>query len=156
MSTILPRPFRQDDLSQVIAVFQDAILNIASEIYSEEQVRVWAKVGYDRDRFLASLSVGLTLVVADPQGIVAFGQLYPSDHINYLYCGVRGRGKGFAAAILAALEREALRSPISEIFTEASLIARPFFEKHGYQILVREVVSRDGVLLPRFKMHKVL
>jgi putative acetyltransferase len=86
--------------------------------------------------------------------VVAFGQLHPADHINYLYCRQRGRGKGCAARILSYLETEADRLGVRLLSTEASLTARRFFEKHGYTVLGAEVVVRQGIEFHRFKMQK--
>lgn len=153
---VLIRRFKNDDTSNVISVFEDAIMNIASQDYNEEQCRAWSQYGQDHDRFQAALQEGITLVAEDEHGIVAYGQLHPADHVNYLYCRARGKGKGCATRILANLESEASRQGVHSLYTEASLTARSFFEKNGYEVLEQEIVSRNGIKLPRFKMKKLL
>jgi putative acetyltransferase len=150
------RAFRNDDLPDVIAVFRDAIYNIASSDYDAEQLRVWAQVMDDVDEVRARLCRGKSVIAEDDLGVVAFGQLHPDDHINYLYCRKRGRGKGYAACILHHLEAEAARPGVRVLHTEASLTARRFFAKHGYTVVGEELVVRYGIKLGRSKMQKLL
>ncbi|MCK5940717.1 MAG: hypothetical protein KAI24_02010 [Planctomycetes bacterium] len=56
-------------------------------------------------------------------------------------------GAGRVVAALRALG-------VTELFTEASEVARPFFERQGYVVVEREVVRRAGVALPRYRMRK--
>lgn len=150
------RPFRNDDVAGAIAVFRDTILHIASQDYDADQLRVWTQHADDVEGFRTRLSAGVSIVAVDEQGLVAFGQLYPADHINYLYCRQRGRGKGYAASILSHLETAATRPGVRVLYTEASLTARRFFERHGYTVVGDEVVVRHDVTLHRFKMQKSL
>jgi putative acetyltransferase len=149
------RPFHAEDIAEVLAVFADAIMQIAAEDYTPEQCQAWAAAG-SPDRWPGMLSQGLALVAVDPQGIVAFGHLDPVDHINLLYCRGRGRGQGYATQILAGLEAAAVQQGVTRLYTEASLTARRFFERHGYHVQAAEVVDRESVLLPRWKMCKRL
>lgn len=157
------RLFQDENLLDAIAIFRDAVWNIASKDYTDEQCRAWAgdrqansSTVEERQRFQHMLSRGMTLVAEDQQGAVAFGQLDPADHINLLYCCARGKGQGFATQILTALEAEAVRQQVEALHTEASLTARGFFEKQGYIVIEQEEVTRRGVQLSRFKMRKLL
>lgn len=150
------RHYRNDDILEIVSVFEDAIMNIASKDYNEDQCWAWSKSGQEHDRFAATLQKGITLVAEDEHGIVAFGQLYPLEHVNYLYCRAMGKGKGHATEILAKLEFEASHQGIRTLYTEASLTARGFFEKNGYEVLEQEIVSRNSIKLPRFRMRKLL
>jgi putative acetyltransferase len=40
--------------------------------------------------------------------------------------------------------------------TEASLLAEPFFARHGWRVLQRQEVERDGVKIPNAVMEKRL
>lgn len=42
---------------------------------------------------------------------------------------------------------------VIELFTEASEVARPFFEKQGYEVVHREVVQIRGSELLRYRMR---
>jgi hypothetical protein len=62
------RPFLNDDLPEVIAVFRDAMLNITSQDYDADQLRVWAQHADEVEAFRRRLSAGLSVVAADVWG----------------------------------------------------------------------------------------
>jgi putative acetyltransferase len=148
------RPYQPDDAPMLADIFRDAVMNIASKDYDEAQCHAWVRFINDLDAFAVGLSRGLTLVAEDDQGPVAFGQLHPVDHVNYIYCRLRGRGRGYADAILTALEDHANKHHVRLLYTEASRTSRPFFARRGYTVEQEEIVRRQGVLLPRFIMSK--
>ena len=61
-----------------------------------------------------------------------------------------------ATALLAHVENEARARGLTQMTTDASLTARPVFEKHGYNVVRRQEVSRGGQTLVNFRMEKCL
>ena len=45
---------------------------------------------------------------------------------------------------------------IGRVFTEASVTARPFFERRGFRVVRERRVARRGVQLTNFAMEKPL
>jgi len=39
-------------------------------------------------------------------------------------------------------------------FSEASITAKPFFEKHGFRVMTEQTIVRKGVELTNFKMER--
>ncbi|MFB4168249.1 GNAT family N-acetyltransferase [Virgibacillus sp. JSM 102003] len=54
------------------------------------------------------------------------------------------------------LYQEARELRISEIDTEASITARPFFEHRGYQNIGSQTVERSNITLINYKLIKKL
>ena len=46
------------------------------------------------------------------------------------------------------------RSVKGPVVTHASITARPFFEKRGYQVVKEQQVERQGILLTNFVMRR--
>jgi hypothetical protein len=42
------------------------------------------------------------------------------------------------------------------VFTEASMTALGFFEKHGFRVMTRQQVAKRGQWLTNFRMQKTL
>lgn len=99
------RPLMDDDIPAVISIFQDAICHIASRDYNADQLRAWVQHVDDREAFLPLMRQGMSLIAEDHWGAVAFGQLHPADHINYLYCRHAVRGKAMRRAFYALRKR---------------------------------------------------
>lgn len=144
------------DAELLAEVYRDAVLNLGPQGYTAEQTRVWAMHPEDLEEFRAGLSEGLTICAVVDDSPVAFGQINPPDHIAYLYCHSGHARSGYASAILAKLEDQAVLNRITPLRVEASCVARPFLERHGYRVVEEERPVRHGVEFLRFKMQKVL
>jgi putative acetyltransferase len=95
--------------------------------------------------------------VAEEDGrAVAFGQLDPVDHIEFLYCRASHARRGIASRIHRDLEAVAHATGAASLRTEASRVSRAFFEASGYHVEVIERVERCGEILERFRMAKDL
>jgi putative acetyltransferase len=40
------------------------------------------------------------------------------------------------------------------VFTEASIMARPFFERNGFQVIAAQIVEKRGQKFQNFRMEK--
>jgi len=148
------RPFASSDAEALVRVYRDAVRTIAPQEYTAEQVSAWALFPDDLDDFRIRMGRGVTLVAEEAGHVVAFGQLEPNDHLDFLYCCGDASRKGIGSAIYRVLEADALAKGVLKIHTEASRISRPFFEKHGYLVAEVEHVIRFGVEFERFRMTK--
>ncbi len=70
-------------------------------------------------------------------------------HPDHQRCGV-------ASALLRATEALARPRGLTELTVEASLTARPFFERAGFRQVMPQRVERNGLLLLNYRMEKRL
>ena len=148
------REAQGSDLPEILEVFRTSISEIANSVYTEEQIRVWLLTAQDEQRWLKNIDHQFFLVFESNQ-IDGFGSL-EKNYVDFLYVRPGSARNGIGAQVLSELEDHALEAGEMELHTHASLIARPFFEKHGYRVVEPEVVERQGVHLRRFKMRKEL
>lgn len=151
-------PVHSADISILADIYNDAIMNLGQGAYNEEQLSVWASFADDVEAFRRTLlsGNGKTLCVKLDGRPVAFGQLSPCNHIALLYCHSMHANKGYASAILMQLEDAAREKGVIVLDVKASIVARPFFERHGYHVIEQECVMRCGVSLSRYHMEKNL
>jgi len=64
------------------------------------------------------------------------------------------QGIGVATALLETVQVAALNLNLAHIFTEASITARPFFERRGFVIVNPQMVEKRGQIFRNFKMTK--
>lgn len=150
------RRYRPKDAEALVAVFRSAVRGTGSTVYGPEQVNAWANFPPDLEAFRAALARGLTLVAEVGGTVAAFGQVYPEDHVEYLYTAAKYNRSGLGGALYARLEEEARTHRVRRLTTKASLISRPFFEKAGFRVTKEEAVERGGVTFRRFRMEKRL
>jgi putative acetyltransferase len=148
------RLFVPDDANVLVEIYRDAVLNLGAKSYSEEQVQVWVSYPEELEEFCGRLVRGRTVVAEAGGNPVAFGQLDPVDHIAFLYCRGAWSRRGVASAIYQDLEKHAGAQHVSALRVEASRISKPFFERHGFEVVEVENVIRHGVEFERFRMRK--
>ncbi len=148
------RRFRPEDLPEIADLFSDTIHRVNCKDYTPEQIRVWAAA---RDRLAGNPDFFLSLytIVAVKHGKIAgYGNIDDTGYLDHLYVHSEFQGQGIATAICQELERYAFSQHAPKITVHASITARPFFEKRGYQVLREQQVERQGVLLTNYKMEK--
>jgi putative acetyltransferase len=150
------RPCHPSDIPDLAEVFREAALRIGSTVYSREQAEAWSQYPDDDEAFARRLSGGLTLVAELDGRVVSFGQLDPVDHVAFLYTAPEWTRRGLGTAIHAELEREAHKAGVTLLRVEASRIARPLFEKLGYDVEEVEISPWKGLGFERFRMRKRL
>jgi len=87
---------------------------------------------------------------------VGFCSFELSGHIEHLYVAPTHARRGVASELYCNVEAAFSPARVTELFTEASLVARPFFERVGFIAEEAQDISFNGVLFRRFAMRKQL
>lgn len=88
--------------------------------------------------------------------IVGFAEFENNGHIDCFYCHHEWINKGVGSALMDEIFYRAKNNNITKIFVEASMTAKPFFEKKGFVVLSEQKIIRKGVELTNYKMEKLL
>jgi putative acetyltransferase len=88
--------------------------------------------------------------------VVAFTDLEPDGHIDRLFCAPEAAGRGVASRLYDAIETAAREQGLERLFTEASELARRFFERKGFTVLERQDMILRGVPIHNYRMAKAL
>ena len=90
-------------------------------------------------------------MVAEGNGVqTGFGDIDETGYLDHLYVHADYQRKGIAAALC----RELAQAVSGKIVTHASITAKPFFEKRGFQVVREQQVERQGIFLTNFVMEK--
>ena len=124
--------------------------------YSDEQVRDGAPVVPDPNEWHDRMAGRRTLVAEEGGEVVGFAELEGEGHLDMLYLRGNAVGRGVGRRLYEALEREARGRGLGKIFTEASITARPFFERRGFRVIREQTVAVRGVSMTNFVTEKDL
>jgi putative acetyltransferase len=152
------RAYEPRDAGGVADVFYRSVRDVALSDYTADQLEAWAPQPVDAEQERRRSGDGrLVLVAAGPQGqVAAFIDLEPDGHIDRLYCAPEAAGKGIATQLYEAAEAAARSQGIARLFTEASELARRFFERKGFTVLERQDMVLRGVPIHNHRMAKDL
>ncbi|MTD25897.1 GNAT family N-acetyltransferase [Erwinia sorbitola] len=148
------RAFRASDLDAVIALFEGAVRQIASRDYSAEQIDAWVQI--DREDWQQKFQQSECWLVIRHGEIAGFGNVESDGHLDMLFIHPEHQRCGVATALLKWLELQLVKMDIPVIFTEASITAKPFFTRQGFQLIEAQQVSVRGQSFINYKLHKVL
>ena len=150
------RSYQPDDAPALLSLFRDTIRRVNSRDYSPEQIAALACDDIDLAGWSGRFA-GRFVPVAEKNGQpVGFAELERDGHVDRMYVAADYQGHGVGRLLLAAVVVEARRAGLSRLFTEASITARPFFEREGFVVLGRQVVACRGVEFLNYSMERIL
>jgi len=145
------REYQSSDCGELADLFYFTVHTVNAKDYTKEQLDAWATGRVDLEAWDRSLLEHTSVVAVDGETIVGFGDIDDTGYLDRLFVHAEHQGQGIAAAICGRLERAAR----GRIVTHASITAKPFFEKRGYQAVKEQRVERQGVFLTYFVMEKL-
>ena len=135
---IRTRPYRSEDLDTLSALFKSSMRRIAGRDYTSAQM------------------TGPTWVAEIAGTIVGVAGLEPDGRIDLMYVDANHEGRGVASALLHAIEAAAREKRVARLFAEASLTARPFFERRGFRESAPQTGAVNGEAIVNCRMEKVI
>jgi len=145
---------RPDDLPHLCRIFHDAVHEGAAADYDAAQRRAWAPAVPDAAHWADRLAYQ-TVIVAEAEGAVAgFMTLRADGYLDLAFVAPGLAGQGIGSHLLAAIEAEASRRGLDLLTVQASLSARPLFERRGWRMVRAQTVHPNGVALTNFAMEK--
>ncbi|MDP9454801.1 MAG: GNAT family N-acetyltransferase [Actinobacteria bacterium] len=150
------RDYRASDAPELARLFYETVRSVNRADYSEEQVRAWAPRPPDPAELHARAAGRRTLVAEEGGEVVGFAELEEDGHLDTLYLRKDVVGRGIGRKLYEAVEREARGWGLGRIYTEASITARPFFERRGFRVVRERSVMVRGASMTNFAMEKDL
>lgn len=150
------RRFAVEDAAQIARLFHETIREINRRDYSPQQVSAWAPDDLDF-RDWATVCANRFTYVADDGGVIAgFGELEPTGHIDCFYCHKNYQGCGVGRQIYQAIEAQSRELALEKLWVEASITAKPFFERMGFTVVHPQTVVCRGETFINYAMRKIL
>lgn len=144
----------------VVAIFYNAIQQLAQEHYSQAMLDKWSEsakdIGYWQKRLTFVRPFLAFAETADATTLVGFIELEADGHIGCLYTHPEWARQGVASCLYQHLEEQAKQRGLTKLYVEASYLSKPLFEKVGFSVQ-REIkinLGMDG--LTSFAMTKLL
>nr|WP_313062769.1 GNAT family N-acetyltransferase [Moraxella sp. CTOTU49097] len=151
---IVIRDYQPQDSKSLAKIFENAILAIDNRIYSTSQKQAW--IGNHSDEFWQSrferTKPFVALIDKEPVGFIEFGLKDRVSKIDCFYIEPKFQQQGVGQALFEKVLSVAKGNNVYQINVSASHIAKPFFEKQGFQTVQKNSVERSGVILENWLM----
>lgn len=145
-----------DDLPELQQLFVDSISSICQNDYDSKQINAWISTIENQKRWQELLTNQFVLVAHHQDILVGFCSLDKGNYIDFLYVHKDYQRQGVAYKLYLEIEQEARRQRQTELASDVSKTARPFFEKVGFRVTNEQRVILKDVELSNYKMTKKL
>ena len=150
------RDYAESDGPATLDVFRRAIRVTAARDYTPEQVAAWASDEIDPAGWDARRRASRTRVAEVDGSVAGFTDVDERGYVDMMFVDPAFARRGVASALLEWAESTARELGAVELSTHASLTARPFFEAHGFSVVVEQQPVLRGVALTNFVMRRDL
>ena len=131
-------------------------LHQANDAYTEAERRAWMAAPPQGLAWASRLAVQEVWVAETSSDLVGVMTLAHGGYVDFAYILAAHRGTGLLQRLYDLVEAEARTQGTERLWTHASLMAKPAFEKRGFAVIRPDPVDRDGQILQRFEMEKLL
>jgi putative acetyltransferase len=125
-------------------LFHDSVHAISKSLYTTEQLEVWAPTPPSYLHWQERLLVKKPLVAEIMGVIVGFIKPEVNGHIDCFYVHSDYQGKGVGSKLFQHCRNIEVKKGISKFNVEASKVAKPFFEKVGFDLQSTNIVDIRG------------
>ena len=151
------RPLTEQDIPKAQELFRTTVLHINCKDYNQAEVEDWASCGDSIAHWHILLSKHDFIAAATGQGdIVGFASMNPDGYLHSMFVHENWQRHGIATRLLLEVEKMAQKYGVAKIYTEVSITARPFFEKHKYRTVKEQKQKANKLFLTNYRMEKVL
>lgn len=146
---------KEVDIPEIKQLFQETILSVNIRDYTPAQVKCWAERGENENVWKERIEYQYFIVAEKEKQIQGFASLRPNGYFDFLFVHKDSLGKGIASLLLKNIEEYAVKNNIPQIVADASITAKDFLEKNGFEVLERQIVQ-IGIEMINYKVIKTL
>ena len=150
------REYRTEDCKTIVELFYETVHSVNAKDYTEAQLDAWAIRNPDLAAWNTKLSKHYSVVAEKDTVIVGFGDVDNTGYFDHLFTHKDYQGIGIATLIADKIENYVCQRGNHIMTTDASITAKPFFEKRGYIVQKTQIVEIRGQLFNNFEMLKIL
>jgi putative acetyltransferase len=147
------RPYTEADAEATLDVFLRAITITAAAHYSSAQITAWSRPEErSTPEWNSARAATHTLVAVCAARVVGLADVDATGYIDMMFVDPSVGRRGVGSLLVDALRARALDGGVSELWTNASIAARPFFEHHGFVVAAEQHPVVGGVSLTNYRM----
>jgi len=147
------RSYQLGDHEAISEIFPIAIHEIASEVYTQEKCNAWSEKRPNPERWERRCEVKRPFVFVSQGEIAGFLELDPDGHIDWMYVHPDHKQKGIASRLIDHAVKTSSDAGLSRVFVDASICAKPVFDKKGFRVIEEKTVEIRGENLINFAME---
>lgn len=134
--------YRKGLEDQLWEVFYTAIRLGCALHYSQAQLEAWAPDDLDRQLFASKMLEIRPYVASVGDKVVGYADLQANGYIDHFFVHGDYQGRGVGAALMKQIKTTGRDFPL--MYANVSNTAKPFFEKHGFHVVRKQLIEVRG------------
>ena len=157
MNGVIFRPCRVTDAPGLAKIYHRAVHEGAGRYYSAEQCKAWSPAPPMDEGWRRRLIEAQTIVAEQGDALLGFMTVdIATGWVNFAYVTPEVMGQGVADTLYAIVKGRARSAGLRDLEAEASLLGERFLRRHGWRVITRNQITRDGITMPSALMRKPL
>ena len=153
IGTALIRRYRPGEEAALFEIYYSAIHLVARRDYSPEQIQAWAPRDLDQGLWATRIR-GIHPFVAELAGeLVGYADLQANGYIDHFFVSGQHGRHGIGTALMSHLLQEARAASLTELTSDVSRTAQPFYERFGFTVVEERQPELRGVVIPNAFMR---
>ena len=153
IGTALIRRYRPGEEAALFEIYHSAIHLLASRDYAPEQIQAWAPRDLDQGLWAARIR-GIHPFVAELGGeLVGYADLQANGYIDHFFVSGHHGRRGIGTALMNHLLDQARAASLTELTSDVSRTAQPFYERFGFTVVEERRPELRGVVIPNALMR---
>ncbi len=144
------------DIKEITQLFHDTIQAINSKDYPKDDIDDWSSWYIDIDKWAERVNKQYFIIAKLDDKIVGFSSLATDGYLDFMFVHKDFQGQGIAKALLIDIENKASLQQNDLIYSDVSITAKGFFEKHGFKVEKQQLKKSKKKELVNFKMTKIM
>lgn len=139
-----------------ILLFRDTIQNVNSKDYPADEIDDWSSWWTDHDKWQERIEKQYFIKAMIEDKIVGFSSLATDGYLDFMFTHKDYQKHGVAGNMVKKIERKAKEQGNNLIYSDVSITAKGFFERHGYIIEKQQLKKSKNKELINFRMTKTV
>jgi len=141
-----------NDAEKMCELCSQTILSVNLGEYTSNQVEVWAERINNLTRMHEKILAQSCIIIENKGKICGIATIRNDGYLDLFYIEEEEQSKGFGKVLLQAIISKAKSLRISEITSDVSISALPFFERHSFEKIKEQEVFIDNIPFINYKM----
>ena len=150
------REYDEDYFSDLTNLFWEVVHSVNADDYTMNQLDTWAPLQIDIEKWKNRIKNNFVIMAEYQNKIIGFGELSPQGCIDMIYVHRDYLRQKIGKILLECLIKKARKLNLTEVFTEASITAKPFFKEQGFKIIKKQIKTFNGVDFVNYIMKKII
>lgn len=146
------KPYQGQYSQAITELFYQAVHNIDTQIYNAQQKQAWAPYPINYQKWQQRLIATQPTLLFKGQTLIGFIEFDNQGYIDCLYISPQHQQQGYATLLIKHILDIAMHKQIKQVSVDASIIAKPMFEKLGFTVQSENQQVRSGVTLKNYSM----